>query len=386
MTRLSISTNLVVFALSFIPHAFAVGTPFGAAAGTTGGGSAKPATPSSISELTSWLSDSTARVIVLDKMYDFTSSEGTTTSKGCKPWTCSPSPQLAIDGANSWCSREQPKAATTTITYNKAGIIPLKVGNNKTLLGKGNNAGIKGKGLKITNGNNIIIQNINIVEINPQFVWGGDALQIDGGTKIWIDHNYFQHIGRQMIATGYGAVTATTISNNVFNGESTYSAVCNGQHYWTALLTGKGDQITFALNHLYKTSGRGPHVGGTSNYYQNIHIYNNYFDQIDGHAVDPEVGSKVLVEGNYFKSVKQPILAGQGQAFAPTTSSQANSCKATLGRVCQANTVANSGSLVGTDTGTLSGFTGSRFKGASVMTSQQAADYVQSNAGVGIVN
>jgi pectin lyase len=43
------------------------GKPEGFAAGTTGGGSAGCAVPSSISQLTSWLSDSTARCIVLDK-------------------------------------------------------------------------------------------------------------------------------------------------------------------------------------------------------------------------------------------------------------------------------------------------------------------------------
>jgi pectin lyase len=90
-----------LIAVSFIGVAnlsqvYAVGTPFGLAAGTTGGGNAKPATPSSIAELTNWLSDSTARVIVLDKVYDFTNSEGTVTGKGCKPWTCSPNPQVSF--------------------------------------------------------------------------------------------------------------------------------------------------------------------------------------------------------------------------------------------------------------------------------------------------
>lgn len=42
--------------------------------GTTGGGSAAAATPTSSAQLASWLGDSTARVIVLDKTYDFTGS------------------------------------------------------------------------------------------------------------------------------------------------------------------------------------------------------------------------------------------------------------------------------------------------------------------------
>lgn len=75
------------------------------------------------------------------------------------------------------CENYQPDAATSTVTYDSAGPSPLVVGSNKTLLGSGSNGGMyvlsivdngnsrlhsKGKGLKITGGSNIIIQNIKI--------------------------------------------------------------------------------------------------------------------------------------------------------------------------------------------------------------------------------
>ncbi len=44
-----------------------VGNAPGFAASTTGGGSATPQYPANIAELKSWLTDSTARVIVLNK-------------------------------------------------------------------------------------------------------------------------------------------------------------------------------------------------------------------------------------------------------------------------------------------------------------------------------
>ncbi|CAA2976694.1 pectin lyase [Olea europaea subsp. europaea] len=64
---------------------------------------------------------------------------GTQTGKICKPWTCSSgTTQFAIDSANSWCVREQPKAPTGTATWNVAGASKaLTVASNKTLLGKG---------------------------------------------------------------------------------------------------------------------------------------------------------------------------------------------------------------------------------------------------------
>lgn len=60
-----------------------VGKAEGFASGVTGGGSATPQYPKDIKELNTWLTDSTARVIVLDKTFDFTNSEGTVTGTAC---------------------------------------------------------------------------------------------------------------------------------------------------------------------------------------------------------------------------------------------------------------------------------------------------------------
>ncbi|KAG8843313.1 hypothetical protein FRC20_004008 [Serendipita sp. 405] len=138
----------------------AIGTPLGFGSSTTGGGSAPAATPTSNAQLASWLSDSTARTIVLTSIFDFTNYYGTASGKICKPWTCSPNPQVAID-QNSWCENYQPSAATGTASWYVSGTgysYSLKVGSKKTLLGKGSSAGIKGIGLLIQNADNVIIQ------------------------------------------------------------------------------------------------------------------------------------------------------------------------------------------------------------------------------------
>ncbi|KAG8989617.1 hypothetical protein FRB94_014176 [Tulasnella sp. JGI-2019a] len=371
-------SQLALLASLLIYHVSAVGTPFGYASGTTGGGTAALATPTSNAQLVSWLGDNTARVIILTSIYDFTGT--TVTGAACKPWTCSPNPQLAID-KGSYCENYEPNAAKATVTYDAAGLSPIYVGRNKTLLGKGSNAGIKGTGLYLRGVQNVIIQNIRITTLNPEYVWGGDAIDIDGASYIWIDHNYIDHIGRQFVATGYGAVTHTTISNNVFNGQSTYSATCNGCQYWILLLTGNGDQITLALNYFFYTSGRGPHVGGTSGYTQKLHIYNNYYVNVLGHAIDPEVGSSVLAEGNYFNVVTTPVVAGAlGAAYVPTTAAQASACSSYIGRA------GSSGTVSAVSTAALSALADSTVKGASVMAASAVGAYVQANAGLGIVN
>jgi pectate lyase len=61
------------------------GKPEGFASSTTGGGDATAVYPSTTDELVSYLGDNSARVIVLTKTFDFTGTEGTTTSSGCAP-------------------------------------------------------------------------------------------------------------------------------------------------------------------------------------------------------------------------------------------------------------------------------------------------------------
>ncbi len=61
--------------------------------------------------------------------------------------------------------------------------------SNKSLVGEGSSGVIIGKGLRIVSGaTNIIIQNIMITNLNPQYVWGGDAITLDNTDLVWIDH------------------------------------------------------------------------------------------------------------------------------------------------------------------------------------------------------
>lgn len=57
----------------------------GFAAGTTGGGSAKPVYPTTIKELATYLIDAEPRVIVLNKEFTFIDTEGSTTESDCRP-------------------------------------------------------------------------------------------------------------------------------------------------------------------------------------------------------------------------------------------------------------------------------------------------------------
>ncbi|KAI0144960.1 pectin lyase fold/virulence factor [Pestalotiopsis sp. NC0098] len=317
------------------------GSPTGFAAGTTGGGSATPQYPSSLAELETWLTDSTARVIMISQTWDYTSYTGTTSTQCC-PNTCQPNGQLWIMDTCDY--------ATSACTYYNAARSPIKVASNKSLVGVGSSGVIKGRGLTIGGGaTNVIVQNIFFTGLNPQYVWGGDIITLDGTDNVWIDHNKFSLTGRQMIVSGWGTGGRVTISNNEFDGTTSWSASCNGEHYWTILLLGLKDYYTFVGNYIHDVSGRAPHMGTDYDASEIIfHGVNNYFKNIGGHAFDIDVNTWVLLEGNYFDNVDTPITSASltsSSLYSVVTVDDASGCTSSLGYICEWNRLSGSGSF-----------------------------------------
>lgn len=140
----------------------------GIANGVTGGGNEAAITPQDIDELTKFLTDDEPRVLTLSKEYDYTESEGNESGNVCASWgdgaTCQKVIQDSCDNGGS-----------STATWYKAARQPINVGSNKTIIGVGSSAAIKGKGLRMRGSSNVIIQNIAATDLNHEHVWGGDA-------------------------------------------------------------------------------------------------------------------------------------------------------------------------------------------------------------------
>lgn len=322
------------------------GKPEGFGAGTTGGASGKTVTPTSTDELTQYLESDEALTVVLSTTFDYRKTEGTASETGCAPYGTGSACQIAIN-KDDWCSNYQASAPSASVTYDKAALNPINVGSDKTIIGEGSKGVIMGKGLRVANGaKNVIIQNIAISELNPQYVWGGDAITLDGSSNVWVDHVHTSNIGRQHIVTGNGKNTGVTISNNFIDGETKWSANCNSYHYWAVYMTGTDDTITFKGNYIHHTSGRSPKLGGGAT----VHMVNNYWDENNGHALEGE-SSYALFEGNIFQDVSTPETDWSGSLYAPSSSDSA--CQSTLGRSCVANAYSGTG-LKGTDSSVLS--------------------------------
>lgn len=150
------------------------GTAPGFASGTTGGGAGSTVTPNTISELKSYLTSNQPLTIFLTKTFDFVGSEGSTTETGCAPWGTAAACQLAIN-ANNWCKTEHSNAPNIQVTYDKAGVTPINVASDKSIVGLGSSGVIKGKGLRFAGVKNVILQNVHITNLNPKYVWGGKS-------------------------------------------------------------------------------------------------------------------------------------------------------------------------------------------------------------------
>lgn len=288
---------------------------------------------------------------MIDQTWDFRGTEGTTSGQCCSDVSTTvceggtSQGQLWIqdtcDSPNTWVDCEYDNAART----------PIDIGSNKSLVGVGADGVIAGKGLRLRDGcSNVIIQNIHFTDLNPEYVWGGDAITLDGSDMVWIDHNKFSLTGRQMIVSGWGAAGHVTISNNEFDGVTDWSAGCNGKHYWTLLLIGEEDWYTFSGNWVHDVSGRAPHVGTAQTESQVVfHAVNNYFQNVGGHAFDVDTNTYLLVEGNYFENVDTPMTSASetngGEIYNVITVDDASACTDPLGYICEWDRLTGSGTL-----------------------------------------
>jgi pectate lyase len=311
-----------------VPASAVTNGPVGAGAGVTGGAggaAVRVGTPAQLkyelcrSSAGGVCTDTTPRIIEIATTIDLGDySEGTATAKGCDG-------KLLFD-----------------VRYNAAAVRGMIVGSNKTVLGIGANAAVKGKGFQLQNGvSNVVIRNLSITDIDEGLVSGGDALTIADASRVWIDHNRFARVGRRFIVTGTGdhsgAAADVTISWNEFDGNSAWSARCDDKHYWNLLFYGKG-RLTFANNWLHDFSGRGPRIEGDAL----VQVVNNHFQDGSWHAIDTAgSGTRVLVEGNYFEEVPVPVLhnpdAGSLHGLLAQTDASTSACSAALGRSCAVN-------------------------------------------------
>ena len=180
------------------------------------------------------------------------------------------------------------------------GAAEIEITSNKTLLGLGPQAHLKGIGLVINRARNVIVRNMQISHVTPQ-----DAIEINNRSQnIWIDrcqlfsdraHHKDFYDGLLDIKNESSFIT---ISRSVFR-----------DHFKTSLIS-SGDQavadsvirVTYHHNHFYNCESRLPSIR-----FGKAHIFNNYY-QNSKTAINSRMGACVRVENNYFENVGTAVM------------------------------------------------------------------------------
>ncbi|MFC0529918.1 pectate lyase family protein [Phytohabitans kaempferiae] len=220
---------------------------------------------------------------------------------------------------SSWADfRTQAQSAgARTILVNGmlSGSGTVEITANKTIRGVGASSGLSGTTLNIEDMRpaNVIIQNLNI-----RGVVGGDAIQIENATHIWIDHNTLSstiendpdHYDGMLDITHAGDYI--TVSWNVF------------RNHWKNSLVGHSDgnesedsghlRVTYHHNWFDRTFERNPRV----RFGETVHVLNNYYSNINNntasYAIASTMDAGVLVEANVFENVQQACWSASGYA------------------------------------------------------------------------
>ncbi|KAL9081478.1 MAG: hypothetical protein Q9157_000036 [Trypethelium eluteriae] len=180
----------------------------------------------------------------------------------------------------------------------------VRVGSNKSIVGKNSSAKLVGAGLYIKSKKNVIVRNLTIQKVLAE---NGDAIGIQASSNVWVDHcdvssdrdhdkDYYDGLIDVTHASDY-----VTISNTFLH------------DHWKASLVGHSDSngaedtghltVTYANNYWYNINSRGPSYRfGTG------HVFNSYFDTVSD-GINTRDGAQLLVESNAFVNSKKPLYS-----------------------------------------------------------------------------
>lgn len=195
-----------------------------------------------------------------------------------------------------------------------------------TLEGIGDDAVADGWGIRIKNATNVEVRNMGTMNCNSG---EGDNIGLQQNNDyIWVhncDFFYGDAGGDADQAKGDGALdckksTYVTFSYNHFwdSGKSNLLGLSEN--------TTSGLYITYHHNWYDHSDSRHPRAR-----FYSVHVYNNYFDGNAKYGVGSTKGSSILVEGNYFRNCKYPMLTSmQGSDLWDNSSNSYDTDNATF--------------------------------------------------------
>ena len=174
----------------------------------------------------------------------------------------------------------------------------LWVGSDKTILGMGRGAHLRGASFYVSSpAKNVIFRNLCIFDVNPHLIEAGDGVEGVGCDGLWVDHCTFRWIsdGNDMSGDNPGC-RAVTFSWVHYSGANQWTIA--GRDHFAALII--NSEVTY--HHMWwdTVNGRAPKAADKQT---KIHVYNNYYTDNTYHEVGASEGAQVLLEGSNFQDV-----------------------------------------------------------------------------------
>lgn len=264
--------------------------PVGFAEGTIGGADAAPEFANTWEDFEALASsDTPATILLAEGVHDLRLEGAQVESLEVCPLACPQEPARTLyDASNAPC-------ATTTESA-QADARVLHLGSNKTLLGLGRGAAMRGVGFDVGASENIIVRNLAVYDINRRLLEAGDAFTLEGARGFWLDHVSFKWVS-DAFADILGGAEGVTLSYVLFDGGT--DAECNGQEHWAVTL--EGTRATIHHTRFDQVSGFAPYVDRPM---ARVHLFNNVYSNSEDWTVGSSCGAQVLVEGSVFENVE----------------------------------------------------------------------------------
>lgn len=196
-------------------------------------------------------------------------------------------------------------AAIVYISGTITGNVAIRVGSNKTVLGKAGSS-LVGVGLRVYQKSNVIIRNVKISNVLAE---AGDAIGIQSAHNVWVDHVELSS-NRDHDKDYYDGLL--DITHGCYGVTVSYSIL---HDHWKSSLVGHSDsngsedvaiRVTYHHNYWYNLNSRLP-----SFRFGQGHIYNNYYlNSADG--INTRDGAQLLIQNNVFKGIDKAIYSTDG--------------------------------------------------------------------------
>jgi pectate lyase len=269
--------------------------PIGFGERASGGGASQPVLADTWAELEALAgeADAPATILIPEGAYDMRRQGDEIKPRLACPSFCSEEPekpQYRLLTSSETCPVEQ---VMMPLDERK-----LRIGSNKTLVGLGRGAWLRGVSIDFGVRQNIVVRNLGLYDVNRALNEAGDALGFEGTSDVWVDH-----VSTKWISDGHTDISPGTrnVTLSWMRYDGAAAEACRGRHTHVSEIS----DATVTLDHVFFDHA-GSHAPSVNDAAARVHILNGLVQDNAGYSVAAGCGAEVLLEGTTFRTVATP--------------------------------------------------------------------------------